>query len=399
MRMYQIVACAGLAVALGAAPAGAQEQAQDESTTERLTIGLKPSAELEEIKEQQAKEGRWAWTVLGMAVSGYDTNIYESPNDEEGSILYGMGLRTVGERYFNPRDRLKLSLMGTASPLVDTSKVAEYTQELSARYTARLSKGLRFSLSGKVEHQNDDEVNAFGRSLSQDYEHFAYRISPSMRFKLAPGHSLRLSFPFKFKDYEETSGEDSLDWWEYGPSLRYRLKLSDAASLALSYAFSIREYDEDLAALADGTELLTNPEEEHYYHKVGLKGRWRPTPMLELSAAYKLRVKDDQYKGFESYDEHRFELGFQLSPTPELIFHVKASYADRQYDRRPGDLPTEDLEWDQLRTTVSAQYRLSKNLALFAQYAFADRDSNRDLGTSYRDYQVHKALMGVSVGY
>ncbi|NRA03150.1 MAG: hypothetical protein HRU00_11190 [Myxococcales bacterium] len=46
-----------------------------------------------------------------------------------------------------------------------------------------------------------------------------------------------------------------------------------------------------------------------------------------------------------------------------------------------------------------ARYRFSKNISWFARYDFADRNSNRDTGTTYRDYRVHRVLAGVSFGY
>ena len=407
MRISQFLACAGLACALAAPQARAQEQAQDERPMERANVGLQASGEVEERKRAQAKEGAWAWTLLGMFGAGYDSNIFESPSSgptpplspgKESSLVYDAGLKVAALRYFNDRDRLSLSFAATGSPNLEESKITEYGQRLRARYSARFSNRLRFSISGAVQHENDNEADAFGGSLSRDYENFAYRLSPSLRYKLSKRQSVRLSFPVKLKDYEETTLENSLDWWEYGPVLKYRARWS-RAFLELSYAFSVRSYDDELASLADGSEVATNAEEEHHYNKLGIELGWRPTERLELFSGYRFRSKDDRFEGFESYDDHRWEIGFAATPRSEWAIRAKISYGKRDYDKRLGELPTEELEYDKLRASLVARYQMSENLSFFARYSFSERDSNRSTGTSYRDYEVHRFFTGLSFGY
>ena len=407
MRNLLAPVCVGLAFVLMAPEAGAQEQAQDESPVERARIGLEPSAELEQRKRERAKEGRWAWTLLGMFAAGYDSNIYETPSSgatplgspgEESSFAYDLGVKAAALRYFNDRDRLSLSFAATGSPNLEDSEITEYRQALRARYTARFSRRLRFSVSGSVKHDNDSEADAFGADLSRDYENFAYRVSPSLRYRLGKGQSLKLSFPVKMKDYKETSLKNSLDWWEAGSTVAYRGSWS-RASVELGYALVVRNYDEELASLSNGTLLATNPEEEHRYNKLELELGWRASDNLELFGGYRFKSKDDRFEGFESYDDRRWELGLAATPRREWALRAEISYTQRDYDKRLGDVPTEELEYDALRASLLARYVISSHMSLFARYSFTERDSNRSTGASYRDYEVHRFFAGVSYGY
>ena len=407
MRSSQALVCVCLAVVLMAPEARTQEQAQDESPVERARVGLRASTQLQERQHERAKEGRWAWTFLGMLAAGYDSNIYETPSTgptplgspgEESSFGYDLGVKAAALRYFNDRDRLSQSLSAVGSPILEDSDITEYGQKLRARYTARMSRRVRFSVSGSLKHDNDSEVDAFGANLSRDYENFAYRASPSLRYRLGRGHSLRLSFPLKRKDYKETNLENSLDWWEAGSALTYRGR-GRRASIELGYEFVVRNYDEELASLSDGTLLATNPEEEHRYRKFALELGWRASDNLELFGGYRFKTKDDRFEGFESYEDRRWLLGVAATPRREWALRASVSYGQRDYDKRLGDVPTEELEYDTLRASFLARYVVSGNLSLFARYGFLERDSNRSTGTSYRDYEIHRFFTGVSYGY
>lgn len=407
MRVCRVVAYAVLAFVLVVPAAKAQEQAQDESPVKRAKIGLEPSAEVGDLRRQRAREGRWAWTFLGMFAAGYDSNIFESPSSgptpalspgKESSLVYDVGLKAAVLRYFNDRDRLSLSLTTTGSPVLEDSKVTDYRQVLRARYTARISRRLRYSLSATIKHENDDEADAFGSGLSRDFESLSYRVSPSVSYKLSKAQSVRLSFPVKMKDYEETSLETSLDWLEYGPTLKYRAKWR-RSFLELGYRFAMRSYDDEPASFADGSSAATNPEEEHRYHKLGLELGLRPSENLELFAGYQFKTKDDRFEGYESYDDHGWEIGFAATPRREWAIRAKLSYRQRDYDKRLGDVATEQLEYDRLTASLLARYVVSSHLSLFATYSFADRDSNRSTGTAYRDYDAHRFFTGVSYGY
>ena len=95
------------------------------------------------------------------------------------------------------------------------------------------------------------------------------------------------------------------------------------------------------------------------------------------------------------------DTGLGVCPTEKASWRKSGRLpaAQRDYDKRLGDIVTEQLEYDKLTASFLARYVVSSHLSLFATYSFADRDSNRSTGTSYRDYEVHRFFTGVSYGY
>ncbi len=386
-----------VALALLAAPAAwAQEQAQDESTAKRTQVGLEVPDELGKLKRDQAKERGWALTFMSTAAAGYDSNLFDSPDSEKDSAFYDFGLKLESLHYFDAHQTLKLSLEGTGSLYPESSKLAEATQKLRAKYSNQLRKRIRLSFAGTVKHANDDEIDIDGNEFTRGFENFTYKAKPSIRFRLSKRQALSLSYSGAWSDYEETSGEESLDWWAHGPAAQYRLKLSDAASLRLVYGFTIRNYDDNLASLQDGTNLATNPSEEHHYQRVEVKGTWRPVSWLELDGGYRFKMKEDQFEGFESYEEGRWTTGLTLSRFPPWTLHAEAAFSERQYDNRLGELATETLEYDKLEANITAYYKVKYGFSFYAHYSYANRDSNRSSGSSYRDYSYHRFLTGFS---
>ncbi len=376
--------------------ARAQEQAQDDSVLRRSRIGLSAPEQLKKAKREKAREGQWAWTVLGSAGAGSDSNIYLSPSSERDAVLYDFGLKLEGLRYFSSSQKFKVSLSGGGTFHPGASDINDFSQKLRASYTKRLTKWLRFSLGGKIKHQNDDAVDDLGNNLTRDFEYFSYELKPSLRLKLRGGQSVKVSYQAQRKDYTEVSATPSLDYLSRGPSVEYKVKLGDRVTLRGEYKLLVRRYDDDPSSTSAGVELATNPDEEHDYKTAEIEATWRVLDWLGLSAGYRLSTKDDQFQGFESYDDRRAQVAFTVYPNRALVLRAEGSSARRDYDKRPGTLPGETLEYDRLEARVTGYYQVSRNLAVYARYEIVDRDSNRSTGTSYRDYTAHRVLAGVS---
>ena len=386
-----------VASALLAAPAAwAQEQAQDESAAKRTRLGLRLSDALQKLKREQAKERGWALSVMSTAAAGFDSNIFDSPDTETDSLFYDFGLKLESLQYFDEHESLKMSLEGAGSIYPESSTLAEATQTFRAKYSSRFGKRVRLSFAGKVKHSNDDSVDITGSDFNRDFEYFSYRARPAIRYRLSKRQTLRLSYTGEWKDYSETSGQDSLDWWAHGPSAWYHFKPSDSTSLKLGYRFTVRNYDEDVASLQDGTDLAANPNEEHHYHRVEAKATWRPLSWLELDGGYRFKMKDDQFEEFETYEEGKWAAGVTLSPFPSFTLRAETTLANREYDNRPAELAGETLEYDKLTGSITAHYQINRGMSFYARYSYADRDSNRDTGTSYQDYTVSRFLTGFS---
>jgi len=45
------------------------------------------------------------------------------------------------------------------------------------------------------------------------------------------------------------------------------------------------------------------------------------------------------------------------------------------------------------------RYQVSENIAMYGRYKYTTRDTNRDSGTSYRDYQMNVVSMGFAFAY
>ncbi len=399
MRILCRLTSLGIVLLLAVPAARAQEQAQDESAAKRARLGLRVSDELRKMKRDRAKEQGSAWTFMGTAAVGQDSNIFDSPGSERDSLFYDFGLKIESLYYFEEHESVKVSLKGTGSLYPESSTMADASQEFKAKYSNRLTDWVRLSLAGMIGHSHDDEVDILGSDFAQDFEHTVYRIKSSARLRLSDRQTLALSYVAKWKDYWDTSDRDSLDWWSHGPTALYRVKIGDSTSLSLSYGFSVRTYDEDLASLVDGTDLASNPEEEHHYHRVAVEGRWRPKRWLELSGRYRFRLKDDRFEDFEAYDEAKWTSGLTLIPFRRVTLRAEGSYAKRDYEHRPGELPGETLEYDEITGSITAHYQVQRNLSLYGRYSFIDRDSNRDTGTSYLDYKVFRFLTGFSFVY
>ena len=380
----------------------AQERAEDERYVDRSLSHLDPSPQLAREKRREAREGDWAWTLLGAFAAGYDSNIYESPSNETGSGLGQLGVRAQGLRWFSDGDRLKLSATATGSPYLETNDISEYMQQVKARYRWKLSDRFRLGWSARVEHQNDNEFDQFGGELSKNYEYFDYRTAPSVSMRLWKNAKLRLAVPVELKDYTEQSNSESLDWWAYGPEISFQTKLSSSIKAIGRYGFSVRTYDEDSASSADGSSLAINPEEKHHYHHARAELAWSPSKSLGFTLGYRLRHKADQFEGYETYTDQRVKLEMTLNPTKALTLALMGSFAHRLYDGREADDEDADdakLEYDRFRAAVFGRYRVSKNISWFARYDFADRESNRETGSTYRDYRLHRVLAGVSFAY
>ncbi len=385
-----------LALALGL-PAGARELTEmDDFSASALPVRL--PRELARAKISSSRE-RWSWAFVGTSMMGFDTNPVQAPS-QSGSGISTVGLRGELRRYLTDRDALKFTATARFLPYwKNTDRLSELSQDLTARYTRHIARGRRVSFLGAFRHENDHATTIDGLSLDRDFEYFSYRMQPSLTWRVAPGQGFRLRYDAKHKDYVETPGSESLDWWKHGPSIRYELGLGEIGRAGVEYRFAVQNYLEESAAILDGSEPLRGPSEEHFFHSAGIDGSFQVTPWLVLASGYRFRMKDDRYRGFESYDSHSARLGFALSPTERLTLDLRGSYEFRDFAHRPGGSPSSTLRFDRFRTRLAARQTLSEHLSVLAWYDFGARDSNRSTGSSFRSYQRHRALAGMSVAY
>jgi predicted porin len=242
-------------------------------------------------------------------------------------------------------------------------------------------------------------TNVEGDPLARDFEKYTYRGSSALRWEPIERHAVRLSYGGKVRDYVETTGLDSLDWYSHGPELDWSFDLRDDLELEAGYEITFQNYEEEPAADRTGDDNVAGyPDEEHFFHRVDAGLEWEALPDLELSAGYLFRAKDDRFRDYESYEDHGAELGIDWRPVPPITLSLESRYSHRDYRHREDDGGSE-LEYDRVEVDFGARYDLSKHLALFGGYGFNYRDTNRRDGTSYRDYTIHTVLGGVALAY
>jgi len=86
-------------------------------------------------------------------------------------------------------------------------------------------------------------------------------------------------------------------------------------------------------------------------------------------------------------------------PTETLTLDLRGSYEFRDFAKREADSPGSTLRYDRFRTRFSARQVLNEHMSLLGRYDFGARDSNRSSGSSFRSYERHRLLAGMSVAY
>ena len=392
--------CLLLLIALSFAlplPAGARDLT-DIDDFSASAAHLKLPAGLARSKIRSSRE-RWSWAAIGSVMTGFDSNPVQAPSADV-SGLSTVGLRGELRRYVTMNDSLKFTATGRFLPYwKDSDRLTELSQDVTARYTHHHDYGRRFSMLFAFRHENDHATTIDGVSLDRDFEYLSYRMQPSVTWRVAPGQGFRLRYDAKHKDYMETPGLESLDWWKHGPSLRYELGLGEFGRAGVEYRFAVQNYLEEAAALPDGSEPLRGPAEEHFFHAAAIDSSFQLTRWLVLATGYRFRMKDDRYRDFESFDSHSARLGFAILPTETLTLDLRGSYEFRDFAKREADSPGSTLRYDRFRTRFSARQVLNGHMSLLGRYDFGARDSNRSSGGSFRSYERHRLLAGMSVAY
>ena len=167
--------------------------------------------------------------------------------------------------------------------------------------------------------------------------------------------------------------------------------------MGLQYAFRQEIYDHAPARTRNGAVRLGNPDEEDFYHRARIEGRWKPNREFRFTLAYEFERKDDRFQNFESYDNHFVFARTQWEPEGPWRLNLTFGYEHRDFDNRGAASGT--LEYDRFFVSPGVRYELSERLALYSYYTFSDRDSNRNIGNAFRDQEIHRVLSGISFSY
>lgn len=357
-------------------------------------------ADLSRAKRRDAKESEdWTMTVVGTLAAGYNSNIHESPNDPQGSAMGGFGARIEALKYFGSSHRMKVAAEATGLPQTEGSDTSPYDQTLDFFYAFEPTRTLALTTHDSAEHHDGKGTTIDGDELDRDLEYFAYDSTNAVTYNLTRNQDIRVSYTVEGRDYAETSDMPSLDWWKHGPRVAYDITPIKTVKLEAYYSFYVQRYLDNPASLDTGSELTTNPDEKHYFNKVGGGVGWTPRDDVSTSLSYTYKRKDDRFQDFESYSSHTAEMKVEWDPYSRWSIQLAGWFGHRDFDERPAS-DGGTLEYDRWTAFFGNAYRITDHMTLFVDYEFDDRNTNRSTGFStFRDYDVHRVLVGWSIAY
>ncbi|HBP17939.1 MAG TPA: hypothetical protein DEA08_09110 [Planctomycetes bacterium] len=301
---------------------------------------LDPSLFPERIEQQaepqepesllEVEHGGKLWTV-----GGYDTNVFRSERGTKGD---GFGqahgeaelllkLPNGGELFLEVAgESLVYSKQNRANEHY-VSTFFEYFQVATDWLELGVQNAFEFSRLNLLDDVGD--LLPRGRFGSIDEEPRAFVIlRPGDPEGLDEGvfHMRDLSFElgtsYRYKDYEENRGVDSLDYQElrFDLSIRYRVARSPRSRLKLKYRFRRRDYRQFRARERDGLIGTFAPTLDLERHQLNL--RW--TQQIQLEQFWGRVVVDlgltynrDTYRNDRSYREASFSLGLEWWPVKD----------------------------------------------------------------------------------
>lgn len=345
-------------------------------------------------KDKQARTEGSSWSAIGAIGAGLDSNIFESRQGETQSLVYDGILQLEHRRYPTASDRLRLTFTSPFRVHTASSMPNEFFGRARADWRHEHSKNIRFGVEGEFKYENDNVVNPEGFSAIRDFEHAQYVVTPSLDLRFGEGR-LRLAYRVRYRDYVSTAGLPALDFWQHGPTIKYRHDTSETTRVKFTYQFRQESYGSNPARTRTGATLMSNPNEQHHLHRAHFESRWRPKPALDLSLGYGYIRKDDRFQGFESFDDHLIWARAQWYFLPEAEFSLTIAQEFRNYDNRPSG-SGRTLKYDRLFVSPAIRWEVNDRFAVFAYYTINDRNTNRNFGNSFRDFEIHRFIYGTS---
>jgi len=337
-------------------------------------------------------------SVSGRFGAGYTTNVFEQSVDSVASMMLQSSL--TAEMLYEPESETRIAIWATgfASPYVVESAPVTVLGRGGVSVSHRFSGRLVGSLAADGRIESDDVVNKEGEDPRRDFAHFAARFQPSLQLAAGRRGSISIVWNTEWVDFNEQADLVSLDYWRYGPSLRFRTRMGQFSDLRAEYAFRVQNYDAELAALRTGEERPTNPVERHNFDRFSVNARIQPVEAIAVLAGYGFERKDDRYVGFESWTDYAIRAGLESTIGKRLTVGLGVKYNLRRYDNRLGD-GQDHLHYELVVLEGSFNLQLIKNLSLYATARSANRDTNRSFGNEYRDFQVSQIASGIAFSY
>ncbi len=364
-----------------------------------ITVGQgQVSDELRVEKQRDLRQRGWSWTVSATAFGGYTSNIYAGPSPSEvDSALVGGAAKVETVHRLTPADRLSVSLEADGLHAVEDSAVDQLSQELQLGWKHRFSPEWFSEVDARVHHENDHAVSAFGTPLTRDYGYLMYEGGASISVAAGANDTVRFGGIATRRDYDETPGLTTLDWTKLGGIARWTHR-GAASRFRLWYEYALKDYDEELATTAGGAQLAGNPSDLADLHDLLIWWTRDFSQRTAMDVKLDLSLKDDRFEGYESYRQARGELGFDQRIGSRFDAQTSVFASWRTYPVREV-VSGDKLSFMRYGGDLKLTYQMSRHWAAQADYSLAIRDSNKDTGTTYRDYLIHTGTLGVTAAF
>jgi len=376
-----------------AGPSKAQE-IQDVSSVRQMAIGLSAPDELKRAKRRSAKKGEWPVTMMAAGAIGGNSNIFLGPVREQASLVSQGAISAQVLHYFSKATRVSVETQASGVFHTESSRANSVEFDGAVFLAHRFDSRLKFLMTTRFSRENDDVTRIDGSLLRRNFAANVYRTSPALIFRPDRDHRFRVGYRLKFKDFDETPGLNSLDWWSHGPRASYKWDFAEKADIEFGYSFGHQLYAEEPSSFSDSTELSTNPTERHFFHSADVEVGWDLSDRISFSGSTGWERKDDRFEDFESHNTIFVEASARLAGLG-FEFSVEGDYRRRWYDKRPND-GSGSLKYHKARGQFGVRRQLSDSIAIFATYDVLQRSTNRHEGINFRSYLIHQGSVGVS---
>jgi len=301
----------------------------------------------------------WEGEALGKAGLGYDSNAYLAPDKGYFDPFSGTDVdpdKKAG--WFIPYE---LEAGGSASwgdiswPSDAKIKGRSYADsDLANADTYRLSadtgietvlkrRGVRENslyVGASVDHVKkiyfdrdsglEKETSTTAESLSDRYVYTSYGAEARLNMRTG-SPKYQLNAGAKRYDYEEVPLLSSLDYDLLFLGGEVQGNPLKNTKVSLGYDFSLRNYSDRLARDEDGNQLAGNDKLRYDYHDLALGLTQRLGENWRLYLEYDLKLRKDQFVGYNDYTRHRFGLRGKYKDDAGRLLALGLSYWQRRY--------------------------------------------------------------------
>jgi len=359
---------------------------------------LDVSSSLQREKRAAARDGGWPVTASIGAGAGWNSNLYDAWSGAEidTAILVEAGELEIEHRP-STQDRWRMALKAQGTQYLEDSEANALEIGLSTDWKHAFTDAVNLKIDAGVTSKDTASFTALGTKLTRETSYLAYDAGTSVDVDVTPADNVAIGIGYRRKDYDETTGLNTLDWDKVGGSVHYRHK-SAWWTGRLWYDLDVQKYDEEPASDTTGLELPTYPAEDHVLQSVLAWWSADLTPTRTLTLKLKYSTKDDRYESYESWNEWRLTAGFSAVLSEHLHVGIEGWYAMRDYEHILADV-NQELSYDKFSFDAWARWYFNAHWSFLVEAQTVVRDSNKNAGTIYRDYTVYEVLSGVSAAF